>query len=130
MGLILSAIGYTALSFAIAWPMTSTSGFHAIMMIFLMPLWLLSGALFPMNGAPFWLQEIMGLNPVSHALTLIRVPFYHSATTTFYMTDYITSLSVVLGWVGLCLWWSASRVSCQGKPQKILKGPQGIGSST
>lgn len=124
-GMILSAIGYTALSFAIAWPMTSTSGFHAIMMIFLMPLWLLSGALFPVTGAPVWLQGVMAINPVAHALTLIRMPFYHDVAVAFHTTSYVMSLSVVLGWVSLCLWWSASRVSRQenGDMQKRIATP-------
>ena len=33
----------TAPGFCIAWRMSSTQGFHAIMNLFLMPLWFLSG---------------------------------------------------------------------------------------
>ena len=36
----------TALGFCIAWRMSSTQGFHAIMNLFLMPMWLLSGGFF------------------------------------------------------------------------------------
>ena len=35
-----------AWAFVIAWRMDSTQGFHAIMSVFLMPMWLLSGAFF------------------------------------------------------------------------------------
>ena len=45
--LTLSGIGLTALGFVLAWRMESTQGFHAIMNLLLMPLWLLSGAFFP-----------------------------------------------------------------------------------
>ena len=41
----------TGLGFCIAWRMTSTQGFHAIMNLFLMPMWFLSGALFPPGSA-------------------------------------------------------------------------------
>jgi ABC-2 type transport system permease protein len=45
----LVSFALTALGFAIAWPMDSTQAFHAIINLFLIPLWLLSGALFPLS---------------------------------------------------------------------------------
>lgn len=110
LAMVLSSVGYTALGFSIAWPMKSTAGFHAIMMIFLMPLWLLSGALFPMNGAPAWLQVVMTLNPVAHAMTALRLPFYKGLDA---LADpaYQTSMTVLVVWVVLGLWFSAKRVS-------------------
>ena len=45
--LAIAAISMTALGVFFAWPMESTQGFHAIMNLVLMPLWLLSGAFFP-----------------------------------------------------------------------------------
>src|SRR5256714_7621098 len=43
----LISFALTALGFVIAWRMDSTQAFHAIINLFLIPLWLLSGALFP-----------------------------------------------------------------------------------
>src|ERR1700688_1205859 len=48
---VLVSFALTSLGFAIAWPMDSTQAFHAIINLFLIPLWLLSGALFPLSGA-------------------------------------------------------------------------------
>ena len=45
--IFLVSFSLTALGFAIAWPMDSRQAFHAIINLFLIPLWLLSGALFP-----------------------------------------------------------------------------------
>jgi ABC-2 type transport system permease protein len=115
MAMVLTGIGYTALGFAIAWGMRSTSGFHAIMMVFLMPLWLLSGALFPMAGAPGWLSGIMAINPVAHAMTILRAPFYSTPAQVFADSSYLTGLAVVLVWVTLGLWISVRRVSKQEK---------------
>ena len=42
--MLVLAFALTALGFCIAWRMNSTQGFHAIMNLFLMPLWFLSGA--------------------------------------------------------------------------------------
>ena len=49
MTVSLVSFALTALGFAIAWPMDSTQAFHAIINLFLIPLWLLSGALFPLR---------------------------------------------------------------------------------
>jgi len=72
----------TALGFLIAWKMDSTQGFHAVMNLFLMPLWFLSGALFPAAGAPVWLRAVMAVNPVTYGvLGLHRAFFPHSAVS-------------------------------------------------
>src|SRR5208337_3601478 len=55
----LVSFALTALGFAIAWPMDSTQAFHAIINLFLIPLWLLSGALFPLSGASGWIRWLM-----------------------------------------------------------------------
>ena len=47
---LLVSFALTALGFAIAWPMDSTQAFHGIINLFLIPLWLLSGAMFPMRS--------------------------------------------------------------------------------
>ena len=41
----------TGLGFVIAWRMDSTAGFHAIMNLLLVPMWMVSGSLFPMSTA-------------------------------------------------------------------------------
>ena len=48
---VLVSFCLTALGFAVAWKMESAQGFHAVVNLFLIPLWLVSGALFPMAGA-------------------------------------------------------------------------------
>jgi ABC-2 type transport system permease protein len=67
--LALASIGLTGLGFCIAWVLDSTQGFHAVMNLFLIPMWMLSGALFPAAGAPAWLRLIISANPVSYAVT-------------------------------------------------------------
>jgi ABC-2 type transport system permease protein len=74
--LSLTAFGLTGLGFLAAWRLDSVQGFHAVMNLVLMPLWFLSGALFPAAGAPRWLQVLMGLNPLSHALDVLHRAFY------------------------------------------------------
>lgn len=68
----LVSFALTALGFAIAWPMDSTSAFHAIINLFLIPLWLLSGALFPLAGASRWLRMLMRINPLTYGVDGLR----------------------------------------------------------
>lgn len=62
----------TGLGFAIAWKMESTSGFHAIMNLLLLPMWLVSGALFPMATATGWVRAIMWINPLTYSIALLN----------------------------------------------------------
>jgi ABC-2 type transport system permease protein len=64
--LFLLGLGLTGLGLCIAWPMDSTAGFHAIMNLFLMPMWFLSGAVFPIDAVPGWMAVIMRLNPLTY----------------------------------------------------------------
>jgi len=66
------SVGLTGLGFALAWKLDSTQGFHAVMNLFLIPMWLLSGALFPASGAPGWLKAIMAVNPVTYGLAFLQ----------------------------------------------------------
>jgi ABC-2 type transport system permease protein len=77
--MFISAFALTSLGFVIAWRMDSTQGFHAIMNLLLMPLWLLSGAFFPapsLAAAEDWSQVVLHwvvkLNPVSYCVVGLR----------------------------------------------------------
>lgn len=74
--LVLLSVMLSALGFLIAWPMTSTQGFHAIMNLFLVPMWLLSGSFFPVEGAAAWLRWVMIVNPLTYGLSLMRHAMY------------------------------------------------------
>jgi ABC-2 type transport system permease protein len=80
----LVAFALTALGFAIAWRMESAQGFHAIINLFLIPLWMLSGALFPVSGASGWIKLLMRINPLTYgmdALLLTLFPAVNRDTT-------------------------------------------------
>ncbi|TPW04142.1 MAG: antibiotic transport system permease protein [bacterium] len=66
------AVALTGLGFLIAWVMESTQGFHAIMNLVLLPLWMLSGSAFPLAGAVGWLRMMMMANPVTYGVALVR----------------------------------------------------------
>jgi ABC-2 type transport system permease protein len=65
------SLALTALGFLIAWRMESTQGFHAVMSVFLLPMWLLSGAFFPGNVGG-WLGWIVRINPLTYGVAGLR----------------------------------------------------------
>ncbi len=96
-GLIVAAVfltsfALTALGFAIAWPMDSTQGFHAVINLFLIPLWLLSGALFPLSGASGWMRLLMRINPLTYGTEALRALLF-PASAAFPVS---TSLMVLI----------------------------------
>ena len=62
----------TGLGFVIAWRMSSTSGFHAIMNLLLVPMWMVSGSLFPMATAHGAIRAIMWANPMTYSVSLLN----------------------------------------------------------
>src|SRR5262249_876 len=90
--IFLISFGLTALGFAIAWPMDSTQAFHAIINLFLIPLWLLSGALFPISGASIWLRFLMRLNPLTYGVQALRDLLYPANTGEFSLLASLATL--------------------------------------
>lgn len=76
LALFLISFGLTGLGFAFAWKMDSTQGFHAVMNLFLMPMWFLSGALFPLESAPHWLRWLMVMDPLTYGVSALRYGLY------------------------------------------------------
>jgi ABC-2 type transport system permease protein len=74
--LFLAGMTLTGLGFMISWSMSSTQGFHAVMNLLLLPLWLLSGAFFPPEGTADWLATIIQLNPLYYVTTLFQQAFF------------------------------------------------------
>jgi ABC-2 type transport system permease protein len=74
--MFLVAFGLTSLGLVIAWRLESTQGFHAIMNLILLPMWVLSGAFFPATGVPGWLGWTMRLNPLTYGMAALRRCLY------------------------------------------------------
>ena len=72
------AFALTCIGLIIAWRIESTQGFHAIMNLILVPIWLLSGAFWPTAGAPSVLGWLMRLNPLTYGMAALRESLYIS----------------------------------------------------
>lgn len=100
--LIVVAFGLVGLGFLIAWPLDSTQGFHAIMNVFLVPLWLLSGALFP-AAADSWMRFAVQVNPVAYGTAAIRRAFYGDGAALDLVPSYGTAMGASLAFAAAML---------------------------
>jgi ABC-2 type transport system permease protein len=118
--LFILGIALTSLGLAIAWPMQSTQGFHAIMMVFLLPMWLLSGAFAPAGNN--WISWIIRFNPLTYATALLRYLLYWGADSTAQdaawrgLPGVGLSIAVTLGFVivTFALAWRVASVRSKG----------------
>jgi ABC-2 type transport system permease protein len=67
-----ASFSLAGIGFTLAWRLNSTQGFHAVMNMFLIPMWLLSGALFPLEGLPGWLDILVTLNPLTYTIAALQ----------------------------------------------------------
>jgi ABC-2 type transport system permease protein len=95
---ILIGLGFTGLGFMVAWFMDTVAGYHAVMSVVFIPLWLLSGALFPIEGAAPWLEWLMRFNPVTYAMITLRAAFYMGPEQLLADGVFLRALAITVGW--------------------------------
>ena len=114
--LFVISFGLTGLGFMIAWRMDSTQGFHAIMNLFLIPLWLLSGSLFPASGAAGWLGSLMTINPLAYGVSALRQGLYLNGTESIRDIASLPMALLVSGAFSLAMYWiSVAQVSARSR---------------
>jgi ABC-2 type transport system permease protein len=86
----------TGLGFVIAWKMDSTAGFHAIMNLLLLPMWMVSGALFPMATAHGWIKAIMWINPLTYSVALLNNTLQISSATPGLVESLVVTAAIGL----------------------------------
>jgi len=89
------ALLFTALGTAIASLLEDMQGFQLIMNFLIMPIFFLSGALFPISGLPPALNIVTSLNPMSYGVDGLRGSLVLNAAHFGMLTDF-TVLAVVI----------------------------------
>lgn len=84
--MLITACGFVALGVAIASTMKDPHGFQLIMNFIVMPLFLLSGAFFPVTNLPNWLHIIVLFDPLTYAVDGLRNAVIGSAAAAFPFT--------------------------------------------
>lgn len=99
--IFLIAVLFTALGTAIASLMDDFHGFQLIINFLIMPLFFLSGALFPLDGLPKPFKIITNLNPLSYGIdglrhTLINVHHF-GLLRDFAVLGFVTAVILTIG---------------------------------
>ncbi|MFQ5574731.1 MAG: ABC transporter permease, partial [Terriglobia bacterium] len=66
------AFSLTSLGMAVAARMRSMEGFQMIMNFVTLPMFFLSGAIFPLNNLPSWLDVLVRIDPLTYGVDLLR----------------------------------------------------------
>jgi ABC-2 type transport system permease protein len=68
----LMSVAVTSLGVIVASRMASMQSFQMVMNFLVMPLYFLSGAMFPMSSAPTWMKTLMSVDPLTYGVDAIR----------------------------------------------------------
>ncbi len=99
MGLI--ALLFTAVGIAIASKLEDMQAFPIIINFVIMPLFFLSGALFPLDSAPKVLGTISAFNPLSYGVDGVRGAlsgvFHFGLMKSFYVSAILSVIAILIG---------------------------------
>ncbi|MDZ7728432.1 MAG: ABC transporter permease [Dehalococcoidia bacterium] len=80
---VLTAIMLAGIAQALASRVQTMQGFHLVMNLALFPLLFFSGAFFPLDDVPAWLQVLARINPLSYAVDAMQLAMYAEDADAF-----------------------------------------------
>ena len=99
--MILTAILFTAFGTAVASLLSDFQGFQLVMNFLIMPMFFLSGALFPLTNVPKLLEIIATCNPLSYGVDGLRLALigvgHFGAPTDLAVLSALTAVVLLLG---------------------------------
>jgi len=112
--MLLAAVTFSAIGVAFASRFTSTTVFPIVSNAVLLPMFFLSGALYPLPAAPHWMQVAAHFDPVAYAVDLMRGALL--GNFFFPVPLSLSALAVVIA----LLAWAAIRVFNRGEDDSSL----------
>jgi ABC-2 type transport system permease protein len=103
------AMAFSGLGVAVAARFSSVEVFPVLLNAVLLPMFFLSGALFPLSRAPVWLQRLAHFDPVAYGIDLMR----GALLGEFFFSPFI-SLAVLGGFL-LAVTWASVRAFERGE---------------
>lgn len=102
--LLLTSVAIGGFGLTLAWWIDSPRGYHGLITVIVMPLWVLSGALFPDQTAAGWITTIARINPVGWcriatdaALTGSLAPLALTGTALFAFAGALAAIATLGG---------------------------------
>ncbi|MDI6859092.1 MAG: ABC transporter permease [Methanocellales archaeon] len=82
--MFLIGLGFIGLGIALASKIESHEGFQMVISFLMLPIFFLSGALFPIEGLPTWLEYLVYVDPLTYGVDALRACLL--GTSTFPLT--------------------------------------------
>lgn len=102
--MLLIGISFVGLGVAISSRMEDMHGFQAIMQFIIMPIFFLSGAIFPLEALPGWLAKISYIDPLTYGVDALRGiligSYFFSLTLDLTV---LIAFSIMMVAIGTCL---------------------------
>jgi ABC-2 type transport system permease protein len=104
--LLLLSFTLTAFGVMVAARIKQIQAFMAVTQLFVLPLFFLSGALYPLNGLPAWLTVLTRIDPLTYIVNPIRSAVFDHLSVSPLAVHALSPGITWFGWVvplGLCL---------------------------
>jgi ABC-2 type transport system permease protein len=111
--MLLITFGLVSIGLTIASFMASLESFGAIQSFINLPLFFLSGALFPIQNLPDWMQTVSKANPLTYGVDALRVVLLGGAWQPYQVQPLLVDVGVVAGFDVLMIiigTWAFSRM--------------------
>lgn len=118
--MVLSALTFSAMGVAVASRFTSTTVFPIISNTLLLPMYFLSGAMYPLASAPHWMKVATRFDPVAYAVDLMR-----GALLGKHFFSPVVGIAMLVAMIAL-LTWSAVGVFNRGEDDSSLGEIRGL----
>jgi len=91
----LTAFMLTAFGIMLAARIAQVESFQIVMQFFVLPMFFLSGALFPLAGLPGWLEALTRIDPLTYAVNPMRVAVFRAMHVTSHSSAALARLAAV-----------------------------------
>ncbi len=100
--MFLTGFAFIGMSTAIGTRITQLEQFMVVMQMFIMPMWFLSGGLYPVESMPDWMRIIASVNPMTYATDAMRLVMIRGIVWTTLALDFavLIAFSVLMFIVG------------------------------
>jgi ABC-2 type transport system permease protein len=101
--MILISVSFVGLGLAIASKMEDMHGFQLVMNFLVMPLFFLSGALFPLSNLPGWLKTLTLIDPLTYGVDGLRGALTGTSAMPFW-TNFAVLAIFCAAMLGISAW--------------------------
>ncbi|HIH50235.1 MAG: ABC transporter permease [Candidatus Micrarchaeaceae archaeon] len=95
--MVLTAAIFVSVGLVIATSINNMEGFQVIINFFILPLFFLSGALFPLTDAPLWMKAVSAVDPLRYGVDGMRGALIGTAAASYPLAlDFVIILGVAV----------------------------------